>query len=213
MKKQLTILFLFVTIISFSQKLKVLEGDFKNLKGVKEYNLVFDYSNLKVAGYRTEEGFLKEIVNVKEKNELGLGMRFKNSWFSNRANIYEPSFIKSFNEYFKKGEVKISKDLNNPEYTIKVQITNMYIGYYVDVYIKETKMDAIITVYKSNSPSDFLLLSEVNGIIGKYGGNKKLFPDIETPLKGFEYYSGERIEQVYWLFGKYFAKRLRMGTK
>ena len=49
MKKQLTLVFaVLIAATTFAQKAKVLKGDFKDLKGITEYNLVFDYSDLEI---------------------------------------------------------------------------------------------------------------------------------------------------------------------
>ncbi|MDN3710510.1 hypothetical protein QW060_27325 [Myroides ceti] len=53
----------------FSQKLKTEQGSINNLKGIKSYNLVFDYSNLKVDKFETEEAFLKDKMAKREKTE------------------------------------------------------------------------------------------------------------------------------------------------
>lgn len=213
MKSQIILMFLIVSSFSFAQKGKILAGEFKNLKEVEKYSLVFDYTDFKIANYSTEEDFLREIVRIKENKEIGSGEEYQRNWFLNRPNIYEPEFIKSFNKYFKKGKVMISKAFVNSEHTIKVKVIKMYIGYYVDASIKETKLDAIISVYKTELPSDVLLLFEVNGMMGKYKGKKNIFSEMELKIKGLDYYSVERIEQLYSILGKYFAKQLRMGIK
>lgn len=43
----------------FSQKVKVIEGDFKNLKGIAVYNLEFDYTGVQIPKYDSEEAFFK----------------------------------------------------------------------------------------------------------------------------------------------------------
>ncbi len=60
MKKLLSIiLLLFCTTLMVAQKSKVKEGDWKSLKGITKFNLVFDYSNLEIPKYDNEEEFLK----------------------------------------------------------------------------------------------------------------------------------------------------------
>ncbi len=75
MKKIFTIAFIIISTISYSQKGKILEGRFKNLKGIREYDLVFDYSDLQVNDFNSEEEFLEDKVNKREKKEVGLVSR------------------------------------------------------------------------------------------------------------------------------------------
>ena len=206
MKIQLTISILFLTVFSYAQKSKVLEGNYKSLKGVEVYNLVFDYSDVQIEGYNSEEEYLQEQMREMEKKEVGKGAKYRDEWFSDRAYRYEPRFVESFNEYFKKGEVKVVKNLIDSEYTMKVHTTYIYPGYHGGVVWKESKINAIIFVYKTKSPSEILLKVEVKGALGYYQGEKAV-------LRGFAYHVGERIGFSYWSLGKYFAKRFRMGIK
>ncbi|HAB28515.1 MAG TPA: hypothetical protein DCE27_13045, partial [Xanthomarina gelatinilytica] len=104
MKKLLFLALLFSTSLLFSQKSKVQEGDWKNLKGITEYNLVFDYANLEIPKYDSEEDFLKDKMAKRDEKEPGTGEKFKESWFADRENRYEPKFIESFNKRFDDGE-------------------------------------------------------------------------------------------------------------
>ena len=70
MKQKLTLALalLFVTVM-FSQKIKVKEGNYKNLKNITEYNLVFDYSDLSIPKYDSEEEFLKDKMQKREEKK------------------------------------------------------------------------------------------------------------------------------------------------
>lgn len=60
MKKIVLILsILLSSTVMFSQKVKVIEGDFKNLKGIAVYNLKFDYTGVQIPKYDSEEAFFK----------------------------------------------------------------------------------------------------------------------------------------------------------
>ena len=206
MKLQFAILFLLVATFSYSQKLKILEGSFKNLKGVKEYNLVFDYTDVEIKGYNSEEEYIQEQVNEREVTKFVKEGKFREEWFSDRAYRYEPRFIEPFNRYFKKGEVKVIKDLIDSEYTMKVKTTYIYPGNVGTMTIKESEIKAKIIIYKTNVPLEKLLVVEFKDIKGFYQGEKAI-------MRGYEFHTGERIAYAYWTLGKYFAKKLRMGTK
>ncbi|TDD99871.1 hypothetical protein [Flavobacterium cellulosilyticum] len=125
--KKLVLSVLFVWSMMSAQNMEVLSGNFKNFEGILEYNLTFDYSNLKVDDFDTEEAFLKGKMTKRE--EKGKVEDFKKSWFADREDWYEPKFIESFNIRFEKGEIKLNKDLKTAKYTMNVKTTWIYPGY------------------------------------------------------------------------------------
>ena len=199
MKLQFAIIILLLATFSYSQKSKTLEGSFKSLKDVEEYNLIFDYTNVEIKGYSSEEEYIQEQINER----FGQGNKFREEWFSDRAYRYEPRFMEPFNRYFKKGEVKAIKNLKDSEYTMKIQTTYIYPGK-SGFYMKESEIKAKIIVYKTNAPLEKLLVVEFKDINGYYQGDKAI-------MRGYEFHTGERIAFAYWTLGKYFAKKLRMG--
>lgn len=201
MKKQLTIiLVLFCTSFVFSQKAKVLEGDFKSLKGITAYNLEFDYANLEIPKYDSEEEFLKDKMKKREDKNPGSGEEFKKSWFADRENRYEPKFIESFNKRFDEGQIKVGKDLAGAEYTMKIKTTFMYAGYNVGVVRQNSKIDAIISVYKTGEPNNMLLSVKYT----KAEGNGAF---------GNDYNSGYRISEAYAKLAKTLAAHIKKKTK
>jgi hypothetical protein len=200
MKKQLTILFILITAFAFSQKAKVLDGDFKNLKGISEYNLVFDYTDVQIPKFKSEEEFLKEKMEKRDKKEPGTGEIFKKSWFSDREERYEPKYIESFNKRFDDGNVKVDRDLDSAEYTMKVHTTSLSAGYNIGISRKNAMIDAVITVYKNDNPDKALLKVKYTRAEG--GG-----------AMGYDYDSGYRISECYAKLAKTFAKTILKKAK
>lgn len=201
MKKLLsTCLMLCCVSFMFAQKAKIQEGSWKNLKGITSYNLVFDYSDLEIPKYDNEDEFLKDKMAKREKKEAGSGEKFKESWFADREDRYEPKFIESFNKRFKNGEVKVGKGMDDAEYTIKVHTIFMYPGYNVGVMRQNSKISAVLSVYKNDDPDTILfavkyIKAEGNGAFGN------------------DYNSGYRISEAYAKLAKTFAKHLTKKTK
>jgi hypothetical protein len=201
MKKQLSlIVVLLCSTFVFAQKSKVEEGDWKNLKGIANYNLVFDYSDLEIPKYKSEEAFLKDKMDKREDKKKGDGERFKKSWFADRENRYEPKFIESFNKRWKNNEVQVDKDLTDAEYTMKIHTTFMYAGYNVGVMRQNSKIDARLTVYKNDNPSAILFQVKYT----KAEGNGAF---------GNDYDSGYRISEAYAKLAKTFASNLSKKSK
>ena len=94
MKKTILVFALLITALSYGQKMKVSDGNIKNLKGITTFNLEFDYSNLQIPKAKSEEAYLKEKVALREEKEKGSGEKFRKSWFADREERFEPKFIK-----------------------------------------------------------------------------------------------------------------------
>ncbi len=200
MKKQFTILLVLVATICFSQKAKVQEGDFKSLKGISEYNLVFDYTDVQIPKFKSEEEFLNEKMEKRDKKEPGTGQKFKDSWFADRESQYEPKFIESFNKRFENGEVKIDRDLESAEYTMKIHTTSLSAGYNIGISRKDAMIDAIISVYKNDNPNNVILEVKYTGAVG-------------AGAHGHDYDSGYRISECYAKLAKTFAKTILKKSK
>ncbi|SDG64713.1 hypothetical protein [Winogradskyella thalassocola] len=193
-KLSLVFIFLFSTLI-YAQKLKIKEGSFKSLKDIKEYSLIFDYSNLEIPKFDSEEDFLKDKMDKREEKEAGSGEEFKKSWFEDRENRYEPKFIESFNKRFEDNTVNVNKR-ENSKYTMVVKTTLMYAGYNVGVWRQNAKIEATITIFESDN-ADKILFS---GDYTKIEGNGAM---------GYDFNSGYRISEAYAKLAKEFAKNLK----
>lgn len=181
---------LFCVFVSQAQKFKVIEGNVKNLSDITAYNLVFDYENLKVDKFDTEEAFLED--KMKKREEKGTDEDFKKSWFSDRETRYAPKFIESFNKRFDDQEVVVSQNNTDAKYTILVKTHWIYPGYNVGVMRSPAKINTDITVYENSNPSTILYKASIEKVQG-------------NGAAGFDYNSGYRISEAYALLAKKFA--------
>ncbi|MFT3793734.1 hypothetical protein [Flavobacterium sp.] len=163
MKKAFLLLLLIATGTQ-AQRYEILSGDMKKLEGITDYNITFDYKGMTVHGYATEEEYLADKMKKREKHE-GKAEKFKEDWFANRENLYEPAFINYFNGVFKKGEVKVGK---NPEakYTMEVKTTWVYPGYDAGTDTEQAKISAIVTVRETANPTNVLVSIAFDKSIG-----------------------------------------------
>lgn len=196
--KKITSIILMTLCVGFmyAQKAKVKEGDWKNLKEITKYNLVFEYSDLEIPKYKNEEEFLKDKMKKREDKNPGTGEAFKKSWFADRADRYEPKFIESFNKRWKNKEVVVGKDYAEADYTIKIHTTFMYPGYNVGVMRQNSKINATLYIYKNDEPDNILFKVDYIKAEG-YGA------------MGNDYNSGYRISEAYAKLAKTFAAHLR----
>jgi len=184
----------------FAQKAKVKEGSFKNLKGITEFNVVFDYTDVQVPKYKSEKEFLKDKMEKRDKKEPGTGEAFKKSWFTDREEQYEPKFIESFNKRFDKGKMKIDRKLDTAAYTMKVHTTSLSAGYNIGISRKDAMINATITVYKNDNPEKAILVVNYTGAVG-------------AGAHGYDYDSGYRISECYAKLAKTFAKTILKKAK
>lgn len=197
-------------LINFSfavaaQEITITSGDFKNLKNISEYNLVFDYSNLNVTDFESEEAYLQKTMLEKEQAKPGNARVFREEWFGDRAYRYEPRYIKAFNEYFKE-KVKVIKERPDLPYTMKIHTTEIYPGYNNGFTRKSGNLEVTISVYESENPENILFSANITDVECTYSGDK-------ATLEGFDFHQGERIAYGYWNLAKFFAKHLRRGIK
>lgn len=185
---------LLVSTTAIGQKLKVQKGDLKNLKDVKVYTMVFDYTDVQIPKFDNEEDFLKDKMEKREKKEAGDGERFKKSWFDDRPNRYHPKFIESFNKRFDDSAVQVQEE--EADYTMKIHTTKLYAGYNVGVMRHNAEIDATITVFETGNESKVLFSGSYKDAQG--GG-----------AFGNDYDSGYRIAECYAKLAKTFAKDLK----
>tara|TARA_R110002012_G_scaffold322083_1_gene554837 strand:+ start:17196 stop:17795 length:600 start_codon:yes stop_codon:yes gene_type:complete len=199
MKNILVFTLLLVSTTIFAQKTKITEGDWKDLKGISAYNLVFEYTDLQIPKFDSEDAFLEDKMNKRDDKEEGTGEEFKKNWFADRENRYEPKFIESFNKRFDDGEVKVGKDIG-AEYTMKIHTTMLYPGYNVGVMRQNAKVEATLYVYKTDAPNTIIFAVEYTKIEGK-------------GAMGYDYNSGYRISEGYAKLAKELAKTIQKKAK
>ncbi|PIB37886.1 hypothetical protein [Maribacter sp. 4G9] len=193
MKKQfVSVLLLFITLSVSAQRLKINEGDFKNLKGINTYSVVFDYTDVQIPKFENEEAFLKDKMDKREEKEAGDGERFKKEWFSDRPDRYHPKFIESFNKRFDNGELSVNEDTAE-EYTMEIHTTKIYPGYNVGIVRHNAEIDVTFTIYKTGEKDKVLFSGSYQDVQG-------------NGAMGYDYNSGYRISECYAKLAKNIAQ-------
>ncbi|RZJ66808.1 MAG: hypothetical protein EOO50_07935 [Flavobacterium sp.] len=180
----------------FAQKRTVLTGDYKNLKGISAFNVIFDYENLTV-DKSTEEEFLKDRMDKREGEK---SQQFREGWFADRQNRYEPKFIESFNKRFDDGQIKADKNFPDAKYTMKVKTIWIHPGFNAGVVRSTSAVTFVVSIYETANPDNVLLSVEFLKVAGK-------------GAMGFDYNSGYRISESYAKLAKEFANDIRKNTK
>ena len=214
MRKFLCILivFLFSFYEGNAQKTNVISGSLESLKGIKEFNLVFDdvFSNVNAF---TEEEYLAAVTKIfftkttgfRSVDETIAGETFKKEWYSDKKNRYAAKFIESFNKRFN-GEVKVSDNLTSAKYTIILKTTYLHPGCITPTDHESSRMNGFITITETANPGNILLVynfemtKEKNFATSGYIGN-------------FDPTPGGRISETYAKFAKMFAADLKKYIK
>lgn len=191
MRKSIVLAFVMVSSLAFAQKLKVKDGDIKNLKEITVYNLEFDYTDVQIPKFDSEEDFLADKMKKREDKEAGGGEKFKKSWFGDREERYRPKFTESFNKRFDDDQISVGV---NPDakYTMNVHSTRIYAGYNVGIVRKNAEVDAIITIFETANPDNVLFMGEYT----RAQGNGAM---------GYDFDTGFRISECYAKLSKTFA--------
>lgn len=199
MKKGLLILIFIISSSVFSQRYTILSGNLKNVKDISEYNCIFDYKDIQVNGFDSEEAYLKEKIEKRKnynngKDINGKAEKFEKEWYEDRENKYEPAFINYFNKMLEKENVKATK---NPEakYSMNIKTIWIYPGYEL-AKVEPAKISAIITIYETANPTNSILSIQFDkaiGIVKDYrkqgdritGAYEKLAKNLTLQMKRF----------------------------
>ncbi|SDB63404.1 hypothetical protein SAMN03097699_2842 [Flavobacteriaceae bacterium MAR_2010_188] len=187
----LTSIMAFLTFAIYAQKPEVLEGDWEAISSIRIFDLEFDYSNVTIPEFASEEEYIAQKMKEKEEDEPGTGEDWKKRYFADREAHFEPKFIESFN---KRGEWKADKTYDDSEYVMKVTTVEQYNGWNVGVMRKPARIAATIGVYKRNDNEPLLLV--------KYEDVKGADP------LGYDFASHSRVAEGYAKLAKSFLRDL-----
>ena len=154
-----------------AQKTKITKGDFKELKGQTEVNVVWDYSEAQVRGGSPfakwkalpEAEWLQKIVDKKNEKEAGTGDDWNKKWEAAKPGSFEPSFEVKMADMWKGATVK--RGLDNAKYTIRIKVTYMDPGYSVGVSASDAWLSGIIEVVETGTDNviSSLTMDQIKG--------------------------------------------------
>lgn len=189
------ILFVLIAMSVFqiqAQKIKLIEGDTKFLKGQDEIGIEFTYDENLMIGPGTEQEYIDKKMAEAEEREPGSGEAWKAAWYADRTEHFQPKFIQLFEDVLKKdGVILIERD-NKAKYTMIVNTTFIEPGFNVGMASKNATVDMEITFVETENPEQ---------VMAKYS-------ILKSPgLAMFDL--GMRVGESYAKAAKYFAKMLQ----
>ncbi len=188
MKKLLYVLSITLLAGSYSaqaQKVKLLEGKLDVLKSEEKLNLEYDYSEMGVGKFKSEDEYLAKKKEDYDKKEPGRGDQWESSWKADRKNRFQPQF----EELFTKHSGLTAGNIPSAKYTLIFKTTYTEPGYNVYVTRKNAEIDGEALLVETADKSKVIARMSVLNCPGRtFGGN--------------DYDTGERIQEAYAVAGK-----------
>ena len=144
-------------------------GDLKAIKDVTQFNLVFDYSGMRVSFFKTEEEFMtnkeKELsAKGPEKVEI-----WKTGWINAKKEKYPPAFERNLNKVIAKRNMKATLNADSSKYTLMVKTLFIEPGLYYGLGYQNSYVSFKYEFYQTGNPEPLLTLIEDN-VNGRYDG-------------------------------------------
>lgn len=198
LKKTLHIALLFLPIVFYAQIFNTAQGDINSIAGIERYNIVFEYDeDLKIPKYASEQSFLEHHAEKKENKVSGSGEIFKQLWFTNRQQQFEPKFIQEFNFFNRKEkQVTVARNISDSDYTMVVRTSLIDPGNSNFFLKKDARLEVTIQIYKSDTPEQILYTTEL----------------VDVHSRGASTGDYDRIMSAYAELGRGFSKFLSRKT-
>lgn len=194
MKKINLLLFLTIGIISsaFSQKVMLIEGDLSSLKGIKELNIIYDYSNLEVGDFPSEQAYKDKRIKELNEKEAGRGDKWEESWERDKTVRYPEKFEALLIKGLSAHGIHAAQNNENATYTLIVKTKFIEPGFNVGVMKKAAAVSFEYHLVETNNQST---------VLAKL--SHKLVPGAQA--MGYDYDAGTRIAESYAKSGKMLA--------
>ncbi|RMG31114.1 MAG: hypothetical protein D6730_01700 [Bacteroidetes bacterium] len=174
-----------------AQKIKIVSGNLKFLKGVDQFDLAYDYEGMAVGKFKNEEDYLNERQAKLNEKEPGTGDQWRESWFADRDNRFHPKFEELLNKNLgNKANARQNND--KAPYTILLKTVFTEPGFNVGVARRNASIDVEIH-FIDKATGETRAVMEMSKIPGR---------------GGFDYDTGIRIMEAYAKCGKELGKYL-----
>jgi hypothetical protein len=194
MKYFFILLFAFLTITSYSQKIKLLEGSLSPLKGQTSIKTEFEY-DMSVGKFPKEEDYIAKKKSELNGKEAGRGDSWEESWKSDRQDRFEPQFRELFSKHS-----DISTVGDNATYTLIFKTIKTEPGFNVGVANKAAYIDAEVIIVEAQNPSKVIARISVLKAPGR-------------DVMGFDYETGARLQEAYAKAGKELGGFIKKNLK
>lgn len=161
MKKHILLLLSAIIFVGFTQaqKIKVTSGDLTFLKDLAELNVTFEYPEDMKLGKTTQDAYIEKKMKDAEKKEEGAGEAWKDSYYADRTDHYEPMFMQGLDQYT--GDLYVVQDDSDYEYTMIVKTTFTEPGFNVGIQSKKSAIDVELTFIETANPENVVAVMTI----------------------------------------------------
>ena len=151
-------------------------------------NVEYSYSDMEV-GKKTEQEYISEKKEAYNDKEKGRGDKWEKAWVADRTKRFEPRFKQSFNDA---ADMQIG---NNPtaKYTLIFKTVYTEPGFNVGVMRKNAYIDGEVWIVETADHNKIIAKLTCEDCPGRTFG-------------GYDFDSGERIQEAYAMAGKGLGK-------
>jgi len=185
-----------ISLTSYAQTKKLIQGDLLTLQAVRSMNIVFTYDSMIIGAGTSETEYLRERERRWNEREPGKGAAFVKKWFDDRKRLYEPAFIKNFEQH---APVKLGDP--DAQYTMVVKTMRTEGGWDIGIGSKKGEIDGELWIVES---------SNHDKIIAKIG----FYEFMGKSADGGDFGMTLRIRDAYvnagWVLGSYIKKHAKM---
>ena len=198
MKKRITIVLLLscFTILSFAQSIVMTSGSIDFIKDQKTIDFSFSYEEMLV-GKLTEKEYVDKKVSEYNKKEEGKGDQWKEAWYGDRKERFEPKFLELFDKYM--SEVGITAGTEGAQYRIEINTDFTEPGWNVGVMRQNASVDLSCKVKNIETGEQVASIRIRNASANIFWGT--------------DFTSGYRIQETYAKAGRELAKFLIKKAK
>ena len=201
MKKITIVTTILISTLLNAQDMNIVKGDFNFLKGEKEINVEFDFSNLTLMKEeKSEAQYVEERTKELNEKNKGVGDVWKKKWASSKELIWIPKFLELVNIVLskEKKDLTFNEEVTTAKYTLIVETVWLYPGWDAGVMKQAAKVTTLLKFVETANKSNVLLEITSKEAPGDQWGNN---------------YSNEsRIGEGYAKTGKSLAKMIIKKT-
>lgn len=158
--KKLVLSVLFVSSIMTAQRMEVVKGNFDFLKGQKEINVEFDYSELTLMKEnKSEAAYVEDRTKELNEKNKNVGDIWAKKWKASKELSWNPKFLELVNVVLSKKDVDVSfqEGLTAAPYTLIVKSIWIYPGWDVMMMKQPAKVTTLLRFVETGNPSNVLV--------------------------------------------------------
>jgi len=156
------ILFLLTIYSTNAQSRKLISGSLVGLKELSTFNITFSYDSITIGGTNTpEKEYLTKKKTAWDLKDPEIGEKIISQWYDDRKRLYEPNFIKQFEDYSGK------KHDPNSTTTLILKTRNVEGGWYVGVLEAQGEIAGEMWIVESANTEKVIAVISFQSIKGK----------------------------------------------